>query len=141
MAQAASSVVHLGDESPNTYRLAEKYLGEGKTVSLVGKGESMDPIIPHDTRMIFKPYKDSAAARGRIKPGTPLLTRKRVRSNQHGTVHIFMNYSCHMAWMVAREHVLIGWSDGTLDYWVDFDGVLGVYDGPFTGEAKPIVYA
>lgn len=107
-------MIRLGIESLRTYRAAERHLRRGKSVSFVGHGPSMYPIIPDGTRMHFIPYRNQE-----ITPGMPLFVRF---SERH--------YSCHMVWMISHNgYMLIGSSMGGLEGWVTPDQIIGVYAG------------
>lgn len=118
MGKPIRETVHLGDESIYTYMAAERLLREQKNVTFVGKGPSMEPIIPHDTRMLWSPYDNEP-----ISVGMPLFCR----FNR-------LHYSCHMAWIVSDDHVLIGTTSGGLEGWVKRDQILGLYRGPWLKE-------
>jgi hypothetical protein len=107
--------VHLGDEGLLTYVLAKDALKKGKKVSFVGRGTSMEPIIPDGTRMLWEPFNGQD-----IRPGMPLFCRF---SRRH--------YSCHMAWVVTpdQQHILIGTTGAMIEGWVSKDQILGYYKG------------
>lgn len=110
-----AKIIHLGDEGLETYVLAREHLRNGKNVTFVGLGQSMGPIIPDGTRMEWEPYKPNQ----KIEAGMPLFCRF---SRTH--------YSCHMAWIISGDYVLIGTSHGQLEGWVNrHTDIIGVYKG------------
>ena len=111
-------VSHLGYESLRTYRKAEKRLRKGRSVTFIGLGPSMEPIIPHGTRMWWEPYRGQP-----IVAGMPLFTH-------FGKKH----YSCHMAWMVSKTHVLICTTQGYVEGWVRKNQILGLYLGEWKND-------
>lgn len=118
MGKPIRETVHLGKENLYTYMAAERLLREQKNVTFIGVGSSMEPIIPDETCMLWSPYDNEP-----ISVGMPLFCRF---AKNH--------YSCHMAWVVAGEHVLIGTTSGMLEGWVTRDQILGLYRGPWTKE-------
>lgn len=137
---AAKEVMHLGTEF-DSCELAEKLLRKGHTVTFVGLGESMEPLIRDETRMTFKPC-NTAAMRAKITPGMPVFSRITKRGKgRWGDEFEFDLYACHMVWMVSGNNVLIGSSGGNLDGWTPKEQVIGIYTGPWEGEVTKVALA
>jgi len=117
-------MVHFGDESMGECRAAERALKLGSTVSIVGRGHSMEPEISDGTRMMLTPYVDGrtlregdivfATIRGKTKDG-----RK------------WRGYVMHKVYALryGGKQVLIGNTHGRVDGWAWSKDVHGIYIG------------
>jgi phage repressor protein C with HTH and peptisase S24 domain len=108
-------IVHLGDESWFTCKAAERALANGQMVSFIGRGTSMEPVIPDGSRCVLMPDD------GRSVPvGMPVFCTVRG------------HYALHMVYAVRLKGrwLLIGPTHGQwMDGWTPRSKVHGLYVG------------
>lgn len=116
--------IALGKESPAMYERADALLSEGKHISFIGLGDSMEPIIPDGTMCIVAPFKDFSLHKD-IKVGDALMVRDYVMVKEGRRKKRVMVRHMHMVWMVKDHHVLIGSSMGEMFGWIPEKDILG----------------
>jgi hypothetical protein len=129
VAHLPEGIVHLGEESWATVESARKLLEQGVTVSLIGIGTSMEPMIPDGTRMILEPVKRNY----KPKKGEVVLARipylvEDAETKEHVKVY---GYVMHLIYLVRfdGQKVLIGDNHGNINGWALKKDIFGVYVG------------
>lgn len=122
-------IVHLGEESWSTVEAARKLLEQGVPVSIVGIGQSMEPMIPDGTRMILEPVKRSY----KPKKGDVVLAAIPwwYKDEESGETVKVYGYVMHMIYVVRfdGQRVLIGDNHGHINGWARRKDVFGLYVG------------
>lgn len=122
-------IVHLGEESWATVEAARKLLEQGIPVSIIGMGQSMEPMIPDGTRMILEPVTRNF----KPKKGDVLLARIPYYIKDADTDELTQvyGYVMHMVYVVhhSGRKVLIGDNHGTVNGWALKKDIFGHYIG------------
>lgn len=122
-------IVHLGEESWSTVEAARKLLEQGVPVSLVGIGQSMEPMIPDGTRMILEPVRKGY----KPKKGDVVLARIPYAYKDADTGELVNTYGyvMHMVYIVRfdGQKVLIGDNHGYVNGWAQRKDIYGRYVG------------
>lgn len=110
------NIVHLGHEYDGVSPyMAEELLAEGKLVSFVGIGPSMEPVIPDRTRMVFRPFDPR---RERVEVGEVYFCR----AGQWG-------FDNHMCLSKTRRIFISGTPDGYPIARLKVKNIRGIYVG------------
>jgi len=121
-------IIHLGMEHDGVSgNNAEMLLKSNHTVTMVGRGLSMEPIIPDATRMVIGPWEWGRSP----KQYEVLFCRVPTR---HGT-----HYTLHLCWWVKRRKFLMIDTAGNVLGYIPFKNILGEYLGAWNESGRTVI--
>jgi hypothetical protein len=120
-------IAHLGTEhDPYSCVNAEKLLLAGHYVTMQGNGNSMHPIIPDGTRMVFGPWE-----KGRRPTKYDVLFCRAGNRGQY--------YTTHLCWYITRRKFLMIDTAGNVLGYIPFKYILGEYLGAWDENKRDII--